>query len=165
MNDTRIIYANEEYFPSFREALNAVAQERIYIEMIEAPPLEGVAEFQKNLIGGNSPAYYALDGSERVVGWCDITPKEGPRLKHRGTLGMGIIPEFRGRGIGSKLMSAALAHAKICGLEKVELTVYASNARAFALYKKHGFEQEGYIRKHRKLDEQYFDCIAMGMFL
>lgn len=78
---------------------------------------------------------------------------------------MGLLPEYRGQRLGSKLLSAVLDHSKNFGLEKVELNVYTSNTSAIALYKKFSFEQEGLIRKYRKLDGQYFDCLAMGKFL
>jgi ribosomal protein S18 acetylase RimI-like enzyme len=161
---TEIIYPNEKYFKSFHEALSTVAKERVYIEMIEAPPLEKVSSFQTDLISKNGPVYYAIN-NDRVVGWCDVFPEENPRQKHRGGLGMGLLPEFRGQGLGSKLLSSVLDHAKKFGLEKVELNVYTSNTPAVALYKKFGFEQEGLIKKYRKLDGQYFDCLAMGTFL
>ena len=67
----KIIYPQEKYYPSFHEALNAVAKERIYIEMIEAPPLEKVAGYQRGLVDMNGPVYYAVVG-EKVVGWADI---------------------------------------------------------------------------------------------
>lgn len=159
-----IIYANEKYFSSFHQALSSVAKERVYIEMIEAPPLEKVASFQRDLISKNGPVYYALDG-DKVIGWCDVFPEENPRQSHRGGLGMGILPEFRGQSIGSQLLKKVIEHAKTFGLEKIELHVYTSNVSAVALYKKFGFEQEGLIKKYRKLDGQYFDCLAMGKFL
>jgi putative acetyltransferase len=162
--NTQIIYPSEKYFKSFHEALSIVASERVYIEMIEAPPLEKVSSFQSNLILKNGPVYYAIN-NDRVVGWCDVFPEENPRQSHRGGLGMGLLPEFRGQGLGSKLLSAVLDHAKRFGLEKVELHVYTSNIAGVTLYKNFGFEQEGLIKKYRKLDGQYFDCLAMGKFL
>lgn len=160
----QIIYPTEKYFASFHQALSKVASERIYIEMIEAPPLEKVSAVQAELIGKNGPVYYAVDG-DRVVGWCDVFPYSNPRLSHRGGLGMGLIPEYRGQGLGSKLLLAVVDHSKRFGLEKIELNVYTSNTSAIALYKKFGFEDEGLIRKYRKLDGQYFDCLSMGKFL
>lgn len=162
--NAQIIYPAEKYFRSFYDALSVVASERIYIEMIEPPSLEKVSSFQSGLISKNAPVYYAIS-DDRVVGWADIFPGENPRQSHRGGLGMGLLPEFRGQGLGSKLLSAVLAHAKKFGLEKVELNVYTSNPAAIALYKKFGFEQEGLIKKYRKLDGQYFDCLVMGKFL
>lgn len=161
---TEIVYPTEKYFKSFHDALSIVAKECVYIEMIEAPPFEKVSSFQSQLIAKNGPVYYALN-NDHVVGWCDVFPEENPRQSHRGGLGMGLIPEFRGQGLGSKLLSSVLDHAKRFGLEKVELNVYTSNISAVALYKKFGFEQEGLIKKYRKLDDQYFDCLAMGKFL
>ena len=146
-----IVYPSEKYFKSFHETLGAVAAERIYIEMIEAPSLEKVSGFQSELIAKNGPVYYAIE-NERVVGWCDVFPSSNPRLNHRGSLGMGLLPDYRGKGIGSKLLSSVLTHAKNFGLEKVELQVYTSNTGAITFYKKLGFEQEGLIRKYRKLD-------------
>lgn len=67
---------------------------------------------------------------------------------------MGLISEYRERGLGSRLLSAVIDHSKSFGLEKIELSVYTSNKSAIALYK-----------KFRKLDGQYFDCLAMGKFL
>lgn len=160
----QVVYPGEKHFKSFYEVLSVVAAERIYLEMLEAPPFEKVASFQRKLIAQNAPVYYAVSDND-VVGWCDIFPLENPRLQHRGSLGMGVGPEFRGQGAGSMLMAASLAHAKQFGLEKVELSVYTSNTAAISFYEKFGFEQEGLIRKYRKLDGQYFDCLAMAKFL
>src|SRR5580692_6022482 len=119
----KIVYPTEELFKGFHEALDQVAREEIYIEMIEAKPFENVAEFQKKLIDNNYPVYYAVSGND-VVGWADITPSSNPRLSHRSFLGMGLLKSFRGRGLGKQLLKTALDHAKKIGLEKVELTVY-----------------------------------------
>lgn len=160
----QIVYPTRDLIASFYDTLSAVASERIYIEMVEAPPFARVLDFQGQHIAKNGPVYYAVEG-KRVVGWCDIFPEENPRMSHRGGLGMGLLPEYRGKGLGGKLLDATLQHGKKFGLEKVELHVYASNTSAIALYKKHGFEQEGLVKKYRKLDGQYFDCLLMGRFL
>lgn len=160
----RIVYASEQYFKSYHETLAAVAKERVYLEMVEAPPFEKVVSFQNSLIATNGPIYYALD-QDRVVGWCDVFPEQNPRQSHRGYLGMGLLREYRGQGLGSKLLTAVLEHAKNFGLEKVELQVYTTNTAAVALYEKFAFEKEGLIKKFRKLDGQYFDCLAMAKFL
>ena len=137
MSTASIVYANEKYFPSFHAALAVVAAEKIFLEMIEAPSLEKVASFQRELTQKNGPTFYAIS-NDQVVGWCDIFPKQNPRQSHRGSLGMGILPAFRGQGIGSKLLEQVLTKAKEFGLEKVELHVYTTNVSAIALYEKFG---------------------------
>jgi ribosomal protein S18 acetylase RimI-like enzyme len=160
----KIIYPSNRYFKTYHEALSSVAKERIYIEMTEAPTLEKVSTFQGELIAKKGPVSYATD-DEKVVGWCDIFPNSNPRMIHRGSLGMGIISEYRGKGIGSKLLESTLNQAKTFGLEKVELQVYTSNTAAIALYKKFGFEEEGIIKRYRKLDGNYFNALLMAKFL
>lgn len=164
MKNIKIVYPEERLFESFREALHSVAAEKIYIEMIEAPPLDKVRKFQTELIQKNGAVYYALDG-DRVVGWCDVFPFVNPRQAHRGGLGMGIIEGYRGQGIGSKLIEAVIAHAKNTGLEKIELSVYSENIAAIALYKKFGFVEHGFTKNYRKLDDKYFHCVHMELFL
>jgi RimJ/RimL family protein N-acetyltransferase len=159
-----IIYASEEYSQSFYETLSQVAKERVYLEMIEPPPFEKITSFQKKLIDMKGPVYYAID-KNRVIGWCAVFPEENPRKAHRASLVMGLIPKFRGQGIGSRLIDLTLDHARSYGLEKIELHVFTTNISAIALYKKFGFEQEGLIKKFRKLDGQYFDCLVMGKIL
>jgi ribosomal protein S18 acetylase RimI-like enzyme len=156
-----IVYANEKYFKSFYEALSVVAKERIYIEMLEPPRFEDVSSYQMGIIQKKGPSYYALD-ADKVIGWADIFPKENPRMKHRGSLGMGILPSYRGKGIGQQLLAAALEKAREFGFERVELNVYTSNHNAIKLYKKMGFTEEGLIKRYRKLDSQYFDCLFMA---
>ena len=78
---------------------------------------------------------------------------------------MGIVREFRGFGLGKRLLLHALAQAKVLGLEKVELEVYTTNLPAIRLYEGVGFEREGLRRRYRKLDGEYFDCLSMAKFL
>lgn len=158
----QIVYANEKYFKSFHEALASVAKERIYIEMLEPPRLEDVASYQQGLIQKKGPTFYAVNENEQVVGWADIFPEDNPRQNHRGSLGMGIVSDYRGQGIGTRLLEAVLKQAKDFGLEKVELNVYTTNVNAIKLYRKMGFTEEGLVKKYRKLDGVYFDCMLMA---
>jgi ribosomal protein S18 acetylase RimI-like enzyme len=154
-----IVYAREELIPSFAIALDSVARERKYLSLLSAE-LEGTQNFQRKLIAQNHPAYYAVEGGQ-VVGWVDISVPTDPTQAHRGHLGMGIVKEFRGQGLGSKLISAAIAHAQRIGLEKVELEVFADNLAAIGLYQRQGFEKTGEISRYRKIDGEYQDVILM----
>lgn len=160
----RIINADEKYISSFREALGVVAREERYILWLDAPPVEMVESFVKKNITDKTPQIFALDGEE-VVGWADVFPFGREGINHRGMLGMGILPAYRGKGLGTQLLSEILKLAKKRGLEKVELEVYGSNASAIALYKKAGFFEEGSRKKARKHKGQYEDFILMGIYL
>jgi ribosomal protein S18 acetylase RimI-like enzyme len=123
---------------SFHGTLDLVARERRYLSFVQAPPLESTRAFVLDMIARGYPQLVALSAGE-VVGWCDVTPKSGPIDARIGVLGMGLLPQFRHQGIGSRLMSRALADARAFGFSRVELTVYRINANAIRLYQKAGF--------------------------
>jgi RimJ/RimL family protein N-acetyltransferase len=159
----KIIYGHEKYFKSFHQILDQVAKEHLHLEMVEAPPFEVVATFQKNLIAQNWPLFYVMEDNT-VLGWADISPFENPRFSHRGTLGMGLAKITRGQGVGKELLLRTLEHAQTIGIEKVELTVYPHNLPAKRLYESCGFKESGLIKHYRKWNNQYFDVIQMELF-
>lgn len=55
--------------------------------------------------------------------------------------GMGLAPEWRGRGQADPLMEAALAEARALGLASVELEALAQNTPARQLYTRLGFAE------------------------
>lgn len=54
-----------------------------------------------------------------------------------------ILPDYRGRGVGTKLMAAVIAAAKARGASAMTLEVRPSNAPALALYHHYGFREAG----------------------
>jgi ribosomal protein S18 acetylase RimI-like enzyme len=83
-----------------------------------------------------------------------------------GEIGMAIAREWRGRGVGSALMEAAIDWARERGLHKLSLGVFAHNAAGLALYRKYGFVEEGRRVKHyRRQSGELWDGIDMGLLL
>ena len=160
----RIVAMAEEHIESFRVCLDAVAKERRYLALTQAPPADAVREFIRSAIARRVPQFVALDGRQ-VIGWCDIFPHERESFAHAGRLGMGLLPQYRGQGTGRRLAEKTIELAKLIGLERIELDVYASNKPAIALYKGLGFGLEGVKRKGRKLDGIYDDVVVMGLLL
>jgi RimJ/RimL family protein N-acetyltransferase len=83
-----------------------------------------------------------------------------------GELGMLVDRDWRGRGVGSALVRAAIDWARGRGLHKLSLEVFAHNAGAIALYRKAGFVEEGRrIRQYRRASGEFWDAIVMGLQL
>jgi RimJ/RimL family protein N-acetyltransferase len=149
---------------SFRECLDLVARERKFLALIEAPPLEHMRGFVSENIAKNLPQVVAREG-DRVVGWCDILPGWHHALRHCGSVGMGLLPQYRGRGLGQRLLEACLTRAKDVGISRIELEARADNEHALRLYRRMGFEFEGTKRRGMKVDGHYVDTIAMALLL
>jgi RimJ/RimL family protein N-acetyltransferase len=142
--------------------IDSVAQERRFLGNTKGFPVDQTRKFIKliNNIGGVH--LVVLDG-DTIVGWCDITPHPNEGLTHVGSLGMGVLPKYRHKGWGTKLVSEALQVAFKKDLERIELEVFASNVGAIRLYQNTGFIEEGCKRDARKLDGQYDDIIMFGL--
>lgn len=163
-NEIKIVPAEERYIDSFTNTLDTVAKEGKYLAMTKAPPVEHMRSFVLGLIEDNDIQFYAVLNDE-VIGWCDIVRRQRKMFKHTGALGMGILKEYRGKGIGKKLVIESLKQAKANSLEKVVLEVFASNINAVKLYENLGFITEGVKKKEKKFNGEYDDTIVMGLFL
>jgi len=148
----------------FHACVTSVARERRYLGFIDAPDPTNFAKHTERLIRENLPFVIATHGDD-IVGWCDIVPYVRPGFTHTAVLAMGLIASFRGRGAGPRMLTMALDKARAIGLERVELEVYVSNAKAIELYRKFGFDLEGTKRRARKLDGVYDDNLVMAKLL
>lgn len=94
---------------------------------------------------GNSTVFVAeADGA--LVG--HLSAHGGRFRRNRGvvTLAVGVLRDWNGRGIATRLFEAAEAWARRIGVHRLELTVVETNARARALYDRLGFADEGRMR-------------------
>lgn len=93
----------------------------------------------------------------------DPQDQQAGKRRHVGVIGIAVHDGFQRRGIGQALMEALLDLADTClSLVRVELEVFASNARAIRLYERLGFEHEGRKRRGVIRRGQYEDVLAMG---
>lgn len=156
-----ILPISPAHIDGYRRTLDTVARERRHLSFLEAPPSEQTRAFVMNNIAMRHPHFVALVERE-IVGWCDIVPLAQPGFTHTGVLGMGVRPDWRGRGIGKALLNATLEAATALKLTRIELEVYAANTAARTLYQSRGFAEEGIKRKARYLDGRYEDIIVMA---
>src|SRR6476659_2722254 len=103
MTMVEIVPITESHIESFHRTLDFVARERRYLAFLEGPPIESMRAFVLGNIEQGYPQLVAVSGGE-VVGWCDVLRRERPIYAHAGVLGMGLLPPFRRRGIGSELI-------------------------------------------------------------
>ncbi|WP_369433760.1 N-acetyltransferase family protein [Psychromonas sp. MME1] len=147
----------------FYDALCNVASEGVYLLTTTPPPYEKMENFVLNNIENNHAQYIAIH-NEKVIGWADIIPLERNTMTHVGHLGMGIVSDFRGLGIGTDLLKKTIAHAWSQELKRLELEVFSDNEIAIKLYEKCSFEIEGVKKRARFFENRYQDIIIMAQY-
>lgn len=81
---------------------------------------------------------------EKVVGMAGIGAVGTKyKLKHRAELGISILKDYWGLGLGRALTEACIQCARDAGYEQLELDVVADNTRAISMYQALGFEEYG----------------------
>ena len=76
---------------------------------------------------------------------------------------MGVHPNYRGQGLGSRLLSACIQKAWAKGLTRIVLQARADNLHAIALYEKFGFKHEALKSQAMRFDGEYFDAVQMRL--
>lgn len=165
MTGIEIVESEEAHAEGFNRVLVSLCAEGRFLAAVQPPPVESTRAFILKMQERGCPSFLALDGG-KVVGWCDVSRGkggEGGLFHHTGILGMGLLAEYRGRGIGKMLLEKALAAAQERGIMRVELLTLESNKRAIALYERYGFVFEG-IKKHSHLiDGKYENGYMMAL--
>lgn len=140
------------------DLLEAVAGEQRYIGT-ELPLDREVrrARYLEDLESADAESFVATSDG-RIIGVLGV----------RGTgvadLGMLVHSRWRGRGVGSALLRAAIDWARGNGAHKIALQVWPHNEAALKLYEKFGFEREGHLHRHyRRRNGELWDAIVMGL--
>jgi L-amino acid N-acyltransferase YncA len=101
----------------------------------------------------------------QIVGYASIEESIWDMSRHVCELGIAILPEFRGIGVGSALVDSIIETATKLGFEKITLSVFHTNKNAISLYKKFGFKSVGRKKRQFKLRDRYVDEIIMEKFI
>jgi GNAT superfamily N-acetyltransferase len=78
---------------------------------------------------------------DSIVGMINLLYTVSTALGERVALleDMVVLPQFRGAGAGSKLLQAAIAHARASGCKRITLLTDGDNEAAQKFYSNHGF--------------------------
>jgi [ribosomal protein S18]-alanine N-acetyltransferase len=81
--------------------------------------------------------YFVVETSaEKVIGFFQYKPPHGPNLE----IGLGLHPEWTGRGVGARFLEAGLDFARRSfAPETFQLSVASFNRRAIRVYERAGF--------------------------
>jgi RimJ/RimL family protein N-acetyltransferase len=110
----------------------------------------------------NSTVLVAENENRRLVGYLVAMGGGAKRTRHTAYLVIGILSEYTGQGIGTKLFKTLDEWARTQNILRLELTVVVQNKAGVALYKKMGFVVEGIKRNSLLLNGSLIDQYYMA---
>lgn len=158
----RIRGAREEDLAGIVGVIDAVVSAGSYVE---AENVAQLLDHQEVLLRFNeieSRMFFVATIGEDVVGWVHLRGSELEKLAHTATLTVGVIEEYRGRGIGSALLRRGLEWAGANGYERIYQSVPATNEGAIDFLEHHGWTVEAVREGHYRIDGAAVDEIMMA---
>jgi len=134
------------------------------IALRTAPRLEDQREFiERARLADRAAIWLALNG-RTVVGLLDVWGGDRADRRHLGRIGLSVARDLRGRGLGRRLLRAAIEQARawpdFC---RLELECVPWNAPAIRLYESLGFLHEGRRVKGVNLRGTPEDMLLMAL--
>lgn len=115
--------------------------------------VESEQEFLQSMLDSKTTVMIVCIVDGKIAGNCQISRKTWRKNSHRGSIGIALVREFWGLGIGTAMFEELISIAKTWGLSQVELEVFEGNHRAIALYEKMGFETVAAIPNAIRLED------------
>jgi RimJ/RimL family protein N-acetyltransferase len=105
---------------------------------------------------------FMIDADRVAVGSVSLFAAD--ELARHAEVGIVLVPEARGRGIGTVAITRIVEFAFVRrNLRRVHLEAIASNVGAIRVYEKAGFVVEGRQREHAWVRGAYEDVVRMGL--
>ncbi|RQG97926.1 GNAT family N-acetyltransferase [Natrarchaeobius chitinivorans] len=101
-----------------------------------------------------------MEGS--VIGWTHLDLPHTAKLQDTAQLTVGVRPDYRNAGIGSRLLTRGLEWAEANGYRKVYNSVPAINDTALSFLESHGWHTEGIRKNHYTIDGDHVDEVLMA---
>ena len=157
--------AHQEDLSGLIEAVRTVANEGTYIEAETVAELLDHEEVVLRHNDVNSRMIFVATADEEVIGWVHLDLPEAEKLGHTAVLTVGVLPAYRGHGIGSALLTRGSEWAEGHGFEKLYNSVPSTNEAAIRFLEEHDWETDAVRKGHYKIDGEYVDEVMLAVHL
>lgn len=164
MIDVVIRKATEQDLESIRVIYNQGIEDRIATLETDLKDIT----FMKEWFNIHSGRYTVIVAEYEglVIGWGSLNPYNS-RCAYDGVadLSLYIFRGFRGKGIGTKILTRLERFAKENAFHKIILSTFSFNALGQNLYRKKGYREVGVFKNHGILDGKFVDVLVMEKLL
>ncbi|MBB6283755.1 GNAT family N-acetyltransferase [Geobacillus subterraneus] len=108
---------------------------------------------------------FVAEMENKLVGFLAVIGGDVKRNRHSANVVLGVLEDYQGQGIATKLFHEAFEWAKEVGISRLGLTVMKGNDKAFNLYRKMGFVLEGERIQSLRVNGEFVDEYYMYKLL
>jgi len=119
----------------------------------------------KNFRQSDNSTILVAENNDELIGYVLARGGNARRNRHSAYIVTGVLKQYRGQGIGTKLFKALEQWAISCDVSRLELTVVTQNVNGLSLYKKAGYDIEGTKKNSLKINGEFVDEYYMAKIL
>ena len=163
MSEIHFRHAAIEDLPVIVEIYNSTVAGRMVTADTEPVSVESKVKWFNEHSPERRPLWMVEDSSGDTVGWVSVQSFYG-RPAYNGTTEISIYldPEFRGKGLGKKVLSITIEKCKGLGIHTLLGFIFAHNEPSLKLFKQAGFEQWALFPDVAVLDGVERSLIILG---
>ncbi|MBS6363622.1 GNAT family N-acetyltransferase [Burkholderia sp.] len=113
--------------------------------------------------GPDSRPLWVVEEDGRVIAWLSFSDFYGrPAYRHTAEISIYLDEAARGKGLGTRLLEAALAQAPGLGIDTALGFIFGHNTPSLKLFARFGFEPWGNLPRVAVLDGVERDLVILG---
>ena len=114
----------------------------------------------------SASVFYVQEVDDTIAGFGFLRPYNlFDNFNHTAMLTYFLLPEFTGKGLGTKLLNQLQEYARQNGIYNLLAHISSQNLQSLNFHKKHGFEECGRLKKVGKKFGEEFDVVWVQKFL
>lgn len=154
--------ARREDLPRIVEIYNATVPSRQVTADTEPVSVASRERWFEEHAPGFRPLW-VVEQDDGVAAWLSFSSFYGrPAYNKTAELSIYVDEAFRGRGLGGRLLAAALAHAPSIGVDTLLGFIFAHNVSSLALFQRFGFQTWGELPDVAVLDGVERSLVIVG---
>ncbi|GAB6180851.1 GNAT family N-acetyltransferase [Desulfotomaculum defluvii] len=155
--------ARESDLPAIIGIYNSTVPSRMVTADTEPVTVESRLAWFREHDPNNRPIWVAEDGGT-IMGWLSLSSfYNRPAYNATTEVSIYIAEEYRGKGIGNKLLTKAIYESPQFGITTLLAFIFGHNEPSLHLFRKHNFERWGFLPKVAVLDGIDRDLVILGL--
>jgi len=153
--------------PAIREALGRIYNPGIQDRIATLETEERTPEERRAWLEARGPRHPVLVATApAVVGWGSLNSFNPRRAyDHVADFSLYVDRDWRGRGVGRRLLDTLVTRAGALGYHKLVLSAFPFNEGGMQVYRRAGFREVGTYREQGLLDGTWIDTVVMEKIL
>lgn len=156
-------YAQINDLPKIVEIYNQTIKLKNVTADIEPVSVSDRKKWFASFSSDSHPLWVIVNDTKDIVGWISLEPFYGrAAYKNTAEISLYLAEKYRGQHIGSKALEFVASQLKKLAIYNIVAFIFKQNTASLKLFKKHSFNEWGFLPQIAQIDGNLLDLVIMG---